>query len=35
VRQRRGGRYRVVVNDVSGAHSPSASRSIRVHHVRR
>jgi hypothetical protein len=34
VRQRRGGRYRVVVADATGAHSPSASRSIRRHHLR-
>ena len=34
VRQKHGGRYRVVVVDASGAHSPSASRSIRRHHLR-
>jgi hypothetical protein len=33
VRVRRGGRFRVVVNDVTGRHSPSTSRSVRVHHV--
>jgi hypothetical protein len=35
VRQRRGGRYRVVVADVTGAHSPSVSRSVRIRRVRR
>jgi hypothetical protein len=35
VRQRRGGRYRVVVADATGAHSPSVSRSVRVRRVRR
>jgi hypothetical protein len=34
VRQKHGGRYRIVVVDASGAHSPSASRSIRRHHLR-
>ncbi len=34
IRVRRGGRFRVVVNDITGLHSPSASRSVRVHHVR-
>jgi hypothetical protein len=34
VRVRRGGRFRVLVNDITGQHSPSASRSVRVHHVR-
>jgi hypothetical protein len=35
IRQRRGGRYRVVAADATGAHSPSVSRSIRRRHVRR
>jgi hypothetical protein len=34
VRVRRGGRFRVVVNDITGQHSASPSRSVRVHHVR-
>jgi hypothetical protein len=34
VRQKHGGRYRVLVVDASGAHSPSVSRSIRRHHLR-
>jgi hypothetical protein len=34
VRQRRGGRYRVVVVDATGAHSPTVSRSIRRRHLR-
>jgi hypothetical protein len=34
IRQRRGGRYRIVVVDATGAHSPSVSRSIRRHHIR-
>jgi len=33
VRQRRGGRYRVVAN-IEGAYSPSAGRTIRVRRVR-
>ena len=34
IRQRRGGRYRVLVNVDEGTYSPSASRSIRRRHVR-
>jgi hypothetical protein len=34
IRQRRGGRYRVVVNVDEGTYAPSASRSIRKRHVR-
>lgn len=34
VRQRRGGRYRIVVVDASGAHSPAISKSLRRHHIR-
>jgi hypothetical protein len=34
VRQKRGGRYRVVVLDASGAHSGGVSRSIRRRHLR-
>jgi hypothetical protein len=34
ISQRRGGRYRVVVNVDEGTYSPSASRSIRRRHVR-
>ncbi len=34
IRQRRGGRYRVVVNVDDGSHSQSASRSILRRHVR-
>jgi hypothetical protein len=34
VRVRRGGRFRVVVNDITGRYTPSVSRSVRVHHVR-
>jgi len=34
VRQRRGGRYRIVVVDATGAHSPAVSRSLRRHHIR-
>jgi hypothetical protein len=33
IRQKHGGRYRVVALDTSGAHSPSISRSIRRHHL--
>jgi hypothetical protein len=33
VRSKHGGRYRVVALDVSGAHSPSVSRSKRLHHL--
>jgi hypothetical protein len=34
VRQRRGGRYRIVVVDSSGAHTAAVSRSIKRRHVR-
>ena len=34
IRQRRGGRYRVVVNVDEGTYTPSASRSIRRRHIR-
>ena len=34
IRQRRGGRYRVLVNVDEGTYSPSVSRSIRRRHVR-
>jgi hypothetical protein len=34
IRRKRGGRYRVVVVDATGAHSPSVSRSIRRRHLR-
>ena len=34
VRQKHGGRYRVVAVDTSGVHSVSTSRSIRRHHLR-
>ena len=34
IRQRRGGRYRVLVNVDEGTYSPSSSRSIRRRHVR-
>jgi hypothetical protein len=34
IRQRRGGRYRVLVNVDEGTYSPSASRSIRRRHIR-
>jgi hypothetical protein len=34
IRQKHGGRYRVVAIDPLSAHSPSASRSIRRHHLR-
>jgi hypothetical protein len=34
IRQKHGGRYRVVAIDTTGAHSVSASRSIRRHHLR-
>jgi hypothetical protein len=34
VRQKHGGRYRIVALDPTGAHSPSVSRSIRRHHLR-
>ena len=34
VRQKHGGRYRVVVGDPTGAHGFSISRSIRRHHLR-
>jgi hypothetical protein len=33
VRQKHGGRYRVVALDASGLHSPSVSRSVRRHHL--
>jgi hypothetical protein len=35
IRQRRGGRYRVLVTVDEGTYSPSASRSIRRRHIRR
>jgi hypothetical protein len=34
IRQRRGGRYRVLVTDDEGTYSPSASRSIRRRNIR-
>jgi hypothetical protein len=34
IRQRRGGRYRVLVTDDDGAYSPSSSRSIRRRNIR-
>jgi hypothetical protein len=34
IKQKHGGRYRVVSIDTTGAHSPSASRSVRRHHLR-
>jgi hypothetical protein len=34
IKQKHGGRYRVVAIDVSGLHSLSVSRSIRRHHLR-
>jgi hypothetical protein len=34
IRQRRGGRYRVLVNVDEGTYAPSASRSIRRRHIR-
>jgi hypothetical protein len=34
IRQRRGGRYRVLVNVDEGTYSPSSSRSIRRRHIR-
>ena len=34
IRVRRGGRFRVVVNDISGQHTVSSSRSVRVRRVR-
>jgi hypothetical protein len=34
IKQKHGGRYRVVAVDATGAHSPSASRSVRRHHLR-
>jgi len=34
VRQKHGGRYRVVAVDLSGVHSVSTSRSVRRHHLR-
>jgi hypothetical protein len=34
IRQKHGGRYRVVVLDATGAHAPSVSHSIRRHHLR-
>jgi hypothetical protein len=34
IKQKHGGRYRVVAIDTTGAHSPSASRSVRRHHLR-
>jgi hypothetical protein len=33
IRQKHGGRYRVVAIDASGLHSPSVSRSKRLHHL--
>jgi hypothetical protein len=33
IRQKHGGRYRVVALDTSGLHSPSVSRSKRLHHL--
>jgi hypothetical protein len=33
IKQKHGGRYRIVAIDVTGAHSPSTSRSIRKHHL--
>jgi hypothetical protein len=35
VRQKHGGRYRVVVFDTTGAHSPNVSRVIVRHHLRK
>jgi hypothetical protein len=35
VRQKRGGRYRIVVVDASGAHSPVATHSFKRRHLRR
>jgi hypothetical protein len=34
IKQKHGGRYRVVAIDISGVHSVSVSRSIRRHHLR-
>ena len=34
VRQKRGGRYRIIVADVTGAHSPVVSKSFRRRHLR-
>jgi hypothetical protein len=34
IKQKHGGRYRVVAVDTTGAFAPSASRSIRRHHLR-
>ena len=34
IRSKHGGRYRIAALDASGAHSPSVSRSIRLHHLR-
>ena len=34
VRQKRGGRYRIVIVDATGAHSPAASKSVRRRHLR-
>jgi hypothetical protein len=34
IRQKHGGRYRIVAVDTSGAHSPSISRTIRLRHLR-
>lgn len=35
VRQKHGGRYRIVVVDTTGAHSPAASKSVKRRHLRR
>jgi hypothetical protein len=34
IKQKHGGRYRVVAVDLTGKHSPSASHSVRRHHLR-
>jgi hypothetical protein len=34
IRQKHGGKYRVVVVDASGAHSPGVSRTVERHHMR-
>ncbi len=34
IKQKHGGRYRVVAVDTTGAHSPSTSHSVRRHHLR-
>jgi hypothetical protein len=33
IRQKHGGRYRIAALDSSGAHSPSVSKSVRLHHL--